>query len=179
MYKDAETKKQKNREYLAKKRQDPEWVEKRRQIDLTHSARRREKREAQNAILANSAISNVCEYHLCRKPSGKNKYCSHVCATKNRVHWLRRERKIKAVNYLGGKCVRCGYKKCMGALDFHHKGNKSFGIGNSLSTCGWEKLRQELDKCELLCRNCHSELHSDEWEEKYGMVAELVIAAPC
>ena len=68
--------------------------------------------------------------------------------------------KKKCVEYLGGSCVRCGYNKCLAALDFHHKNplEKDFEIGRK-KLLSFEKLRIELDKCELLCRNCHAEEH--------------------
>ena len=66
-----------------------------------------------------------------------------------------------AVAYLGGQCQVCGYNKCVGALDFHHKDplEKDFGIGHKGYTNSWEKVKNELDKCLLLCKNCHSEEH--------------------
>ena len=61
----------------------------------------------------------------------------------------------------GGKCSKCGYDKCIGAFDFHHKdrSQKDFSISVSGKTRSWEKLRMELEKCELLCANCHREHH--------------------
>jgi len=73
----------------------------------------------------------------------------------------RRELKIKAVQYLGGRCQMCGYDKCMGALEFHHiRGNKEKGIHEILDKPNWEKLKKELKKCVLVCANCHREIHS-------------------
>jgi hypothetical protein len=68
--------------------------------------------------------------------------------------------KIRAVNYLGGKCSICGYKKNYSALSFHHKDitQKDFPIANSKGL-KWELMQNELDKCVLLCSNCHAELH--------------------
>lgn len=72
----------------------------------------------------------------------------------------RRKRKIKAVEYLGGKCIECGYDKCPGALHFHHTDDdKEFGISSRGRTMSWERMRRELDKCVLLCANCHHEHH--------------------
>lgn len=68
--------------------------------------------------------------------------------------------KIKAIEYKGGCCELCGYSKCVRALCFHHKdpNKKEFGIsGNHCRK--WEKVKEELDKCLLLCHNCHMEIH--------------------
>jgi len=68
--------------------------------------------------------------------------------------------KNQAVAYKGGKCEECGYSKCIGALEFHHRDetSKEFAISNSYSV-SWETIQKELDKCDMLCANCHRELH--------------------
>ena len=65
-----------------------------------------------------------------------------------------------AIQYKGGKCQQCGYCKYQGALELHHlvKTEKSFGIGDKGYTRSWEKVKAELDKCILLCANCHREV---------------------
>jgi len=70
------------------------------------------------------------------------------------------KRKQKVVDAFGGKCEICGYKKSLAALTFHHKNpdEKEFGIG-ILKDCSIERLNKELKKCQLLCFNCHMELH--------------------
>jgi 5-methylcytosine-specific restriction endonuclease McrA len=74
----------------------------------------------------------------------------------------KRRRKIKemAIVYKGGKCQICGYRKFQGALDLHHLDpkTKNFAIGDKGYTRSWEKVRAELDKCVLLCANCHREI---------------------
>lgn len=70
-----------------------------------------------------------------------------------------RRLKDQAVIYKGGKCQVCGYNRFNGALDFHHIDDmtKSFTIsGKSMS---FDRLRPELDKCILVCSNCHREIH--------------------
>jgi len=72
----------------------------------------------------------------------------------------RRLVKVKAVEYLGGKCKACGYNKCIGSLDFHHLDPKEKDPKYSLfKTIFNKRLTDELDKCILLCANCHRELH--------------------
>lgn len=77
----------------------------------------------------------------------------------------KRRQKVKqmSVEYKGGKCEKCGYNKCIAALDFHHinPNEKEFGISFRGYTRSWEKVKQELDKCMLLCANCHRELHNN------------------
>ena len=72
----------------------------------------------------------------------------------------RRLVKLKAIEYLGGKCILCGYDKCQGALEFHHKDpSQKDPDYHSFKTIFNERLKIELDKCILLCSNCHRELH--------------------
>lgn len=74
----------------------------------------------------------------------------------------RRRKKVRemAIAYKGGKCEICGYKKCGEALEFYHQvGDKDFGISAKGYTRSWEKVKMELDKCVLLCTNCHREAH--------------------
>ncbi len=68
--------------------------------------------------------------------------------------------KLKAIAYLGGKCRNCGYAKCKDALQFNHLNDKTSDL-SKLIVRGftWNKLVKELDKCELLCANCHAEHH--------------------
>lgn len=78
------------------------------------------------------------------------------------VNKRRRKIKVLSVQYKGGKCEVCGYNKCIDALDFHHinPANKLFSIGNKGYTKSWLEIQKELDKCQLICSNCHRELHS-------------------
>ena len=74
----------------------------------------------------------------------------------------KRRRKIKtmSIEYKGGRCQVCGYDKYPGALDLHHLGDKLFGIGAKGYTRSWEKVKAELDKCVLVCANCHREIEA-------------------
>lgn len=71
--------------------------------------------------------------------------------------------KEKLVEYKGGKCEICGYDKCITALEFHHLNpeEKEFGIGNN-DILSFEKNKKEVDKCILVCSNCHREIHYKE-----------------
>ena len=69
-------------------------------------------------------------------------------------------KKIKYINYLGGKCSNCGNAN-IHILDFHHKlgSNKKYLISQKIESLSFEEIVEELDKCVLLCRNCHREKH--------------------
>lgn len=72
-----------------------------------------------------------------------------------------KERKKQAVKYKGSSCVKCGYNKCLSALCFHHRDPKQKEIGIHNIRSGFEKMKKELDKCDLLCHNCHAEIHEE------------------
>jgi predicted HNH restriction endonuclease len=79
-----------------------------------------------------------------------NKYCIE--------RW--KDRKVKAIEYKGGQCKNCGYNKYYGALEFHHtEPSQKEADWNKIRLWSWEKIKLELDKCDLLCSNCHKEIH--------------------
>lgn len=58
-------------------------------------------------------------------------------------------------------CEDCGFDDPR-ALDFHHKdpSTKSFPIGRDAWKVSWERLLAEVDKCIVLCANCHRIRHN-------------------
>jgi len=89
------------------------------------------------------------------------KYSDRADYLKKAVAKRRRKLRDLAIEYGGGKCQRCGYKKSKRALSFHHKdpSKKDFGLSARGLTRSWEKTKEELDKCILVCANCHMEIH--------------------
>ena len=71
--------------------------------------------------------------------------------------------KAELVEYKGGKCEICVYNNCYAALDFHHR-NPSDKDPNWRLMRSWtpSRVKKEVDKCQLVCRNCHSEIHYGE-----------------
>ena len=76
--------------------------------------------------------------------------------------------KWKALEYKGGKCQTCGENR-PATLCFHHRdpSEKSFNLdGRTFANRKWEFVKEEVDKCDLLCHNCHHMIHyGDSWEE--------------
>ena len=105
----------------------------------------------------------VCK--ICGKEVERSKKTMNMGSLCNSCRQRHRQLKMKqkAIDYLGGKCSICGYDKCNDALDFHHRDSKTkeFNISTNFNL-SWGVLKNELDKCELLCSNCHRELHCAE-----------------
>ena len=109
-------------------------------------------------------ILKVCKKHgetMHVIDSTKTRYRCRKCRV-DAVDKRRRLLKQKAVEYKGGNCINCGYNKCLAALEFHHVDptQKDFALSNDGHTRSWEQIKNELDKCILVCANCHREIHS-------------------
>jgi NAD kinase len=76
---------------------------------------------------------------------------------------LRLSKKLKAIEFLGGKCVHCDGVFHQAAFDFHHvdPSVKENNLG-TLMNYNWDIVQKELSKCILLCRNCHSIFHYED-----------------
>jgi len=74
----------------------------------------------------------------------------------------RRDIKLQAIEYKGGECEVCGYNTYPGALQFHHldPNEKDFHISQRGHSRSWKRVKSELDKCIMVCANCHAEIHS-------------------
>ncbi len=63
-------------------------------------------------------------------------------------------------------CLYCG-KKNPACIDFHHNGNKVDTITNIFrKTHSWDKIIEEIIKCDVVCANCHRKLHKKEKEKQ-------------
>lgn len=89
--------------------------------------------------------------------------------------WQRGEdRKQRLIQMAGGSCCKCGYNKCSRSLSFHHRNpeKKSFSLDSrNIHAKKWKDLLKELEKCDLMCLNCHMELHAQE-ESIYRLILE-------
>lgn len=122
---------------------------------------------------------------ISRSVDSEYRFCPRCCQEKNKTDFYNRRNKIgnsvyckpctheqtlerqrnfkqKCVEYRGGKCVACGYNKTNNALEFHHLNplEKDFSISSAKFTTFDERITKELDKCALVCRNCHAEIHA-------------------
>ena len=119
-----------------------------------------------------------CEVCSSELQGNQQKYCSNAC--KQKAHWYKLKeqpntyhsqtirglaRKVEFINLKGGSCNLCGYNKNITALEFHHRDSstKDFSIDiRKLANTKKETLLLELEKCDLICANCHREHHYPE-----------------
>ena len=95
---------------------------------------------------------------------GNRKSMCARCARLDTAFRIKR-RKLKVVQEFGGKCERCGYDKCLAALEFHHKDpSKKDPSFRTMRAWSSKVKMDELKKCELLCANCHREEHWMKYE---------------
>lgn len=101
-------------------------------------------------------------------------YCSPACRNNNpnkkintRMFQQLRRNLIDKIKLDRG-CAKCGFNAHAAALDFNHiKGTKNFSVSQDTKKA-MSKLLAEIDKCEILCANCHR-IHTYEnrhWHTK-------------
>ena len=101
---------------------------------------------------------------------GKQKYRGYCKDCANSLEKQRYLNKKNFVNSQKTKCEKCGEDRFY-TLDFHHrdKQEKEFTIGQ-FKRGSFEVIQSEIDKCVILCSNCHREFHYLEAQE--GMTIE-------
>jgi len=116
-------------------------------------------------------VSNMFghRYSLIQEEIKKCELLCHNChvelhfnenTTNNKGSNRSRNNKHVLLEFIAKKCCsECGYDRCMAAIDFHHTKDKLFNIGdiNTILTINdlEEKIVSEINKCVLLCKNCH------------------------
>jgi hypothetical protein len=122
--------------------------------------------------LDNNKNCTICDNIL---HGNQNKYCSNKCKQKGHYNGIKNnpnsmhsqtirgiKRKYEFIMMKGGCCEECGYKKNISALDFHHIKSETKKMKLDIRTIANAKidiLLIELEKCKLLCANCHREHH--------------------
>lgn len=92
--------------------------------------------------------------------NNNKKFCSSKCRKKHAynacLHYIEQQKEKG--------CCKCRYNKCLDALHFHHKNptKKIAKINKIRKTGNLNKVKAEIQKCILVCANCHAELHKKE-----------------
>ena len=120
-----------------------------------------------NCVVCNNVLSGQ-----------KKMYCSNNCKQKHHYDRVKEQtntyhsqtirsykRKLLLIEMLGGSCKNCKYDKNLSALEFHHRDpnvKDSQLDMRTLSNRSWSYVISEVEKCDLLCSNCHREYHNPE-----------------
>jgi hypothetical protein len=104
-------------------------------------------------------ILDLSFFYQRRGKIGGSVYCKGC--TNSQAMERQKKLKIQCVEYKGGCCQVCNYSKSLSALEFHHlnPSEKEFSLSSKKSFSFNELIKKELDKCILLCANCHREQH--------------------
>lgn len=110
------------------------------------------------------AVKPISEFYVRTNRNDITSYCKK-CS--NEYHTKRvKEVKLKMVNYKGGQCNDCGLTiedSHYNVFDFHHLNPNEKGLNfDRIKYQKWDKIKIELDKCVLLCANCHRLRHAKE-----------------
>ena len=107
----------------------------------------------------------ICGQMFDTKPTGTSRHFCFECVPNNitlceRTISKRRSIKKHGIKILGDKCMKCGESR-MYTLDFHHKdrNEKENALSVLLKDSRYKQFFEELEKCILLCSNCHREFH--------------------
>lgn len=104
-----------------------------------------------------------CKKHgIVRHRLTENRFRCVKCSSEA-VSKRRKLLKDKAIEYKGGVCNRCSLEFIPEVFEFHHldPSKKEFAISAKGITRSWDKIKEELDKCEMLCANCHRITHAE------------------
>jgi hypothetical protein len=86
---------------------------------------------------------------------------------------LRWAKKIKAIEYMGGKCSKCN-ETSIATLNFHHLGQKDNELTNMFRTKNWSWIVEELKLATMICENCHRAEHANPGSD-YAKVKRLCL----
>lgn len=114
---------------------------------------RKSRKESDRAAKDRDRYTNDPEYREKVQQKNKEQYQKHKAKRVVTQRVRRQERRKMLIEHLGGKCCGCGTTE---NLQFDHldRTQKSFTIAKCLDY-SMEKLIEEVDKCQLLCYNCH------------------------
>ena len=145
---------------MNKKQYDKKYYKKHKEKILEYNKKYQRKWRKNNP----EKLKEINERWKKNNPEYKKKYRQK---NKEKIKKIEKQRRIKKKEYvqdykLSKGCSVCGYNKCASALDFHHEnGDKEYNISKDFSK-SLERIKKEMDKCIILCANCHRELHKEE-----------------
>jgi hypothetical protein len=125
-------------------------------------------------------VLNLTSFNMKSGTSRLNTQCIDCCKAackahynKNKAHYFERNKKYKSSikKFLEESksvpCFDCGKSYSSYVMDFDHMRDKTFNIANA-STIGYslERIKEEINKCQIVCSNCHRMRTHNEGHKK-------------
>jgi hypothetical protein len=103
-------------------------------------------------------VQSMCKD--CRKEYHRDHYLKNTNVYKAKANNHRKRNRDYIRNFKKTqKCAECGENRWY-VLDFHHFEDKKFNVSEMIvKASSLEKIKKEIEKCIILCANCHRELH--------------------
>lgn len=113
-------------------------------------------------------ICRICgkEFELIKRQGGQNRIVCYDCLPQSPDRKSRNNLRRRLITQCSDQiklqhgCSICGYNKCAAALEWHHPGQNKEGNPSDFKSI--EKFFLEIEKCEVVCANCHREIHSKD-----------------
>jgi hypothetical protein len=81
---------------------------------------------------------------------------------RNRVKRVRNEIRLFIDSFKARPCADCGKTYPPWVMDFDHRSGKDFDIAGAIGKClSKERIRAEIEKCDVVCSNCHRQRSHD------------------
>ena len=95
----------------------------------------------------------------CRSAYGKEHYAANKQRYIDQAQAIKRRLALERTQYLLDyfslyPCVDCGERDPV-VLEFDHLRDKRFTIGSALRSRSWQSILAEIQKCDVVCANCH------------------------
>jgi len=144
--------------------------EKKREYYKKYKEENKEKIREQNKKWREENKDKIREQNKKWREENKDKIAEYYELNKEKIRKQQREqhkeKRAICLEYLGGKCVKCG---TIHNLQFDHikREGKKYEISSRVNN-KFDNLKEELDKCQLLCAPCHLDKTAKEWEDMYN-----------
>jgi predicted HNH restriction endonuclease len=139
--------------------------------DFTPEEKAKHRERTERYRKANPELYRLAAAKFYKSNPDKVAASSKKWRTENKQHMLdfqreaKRQRKLEAIQHLGGKCHKCEGVFHPAVYEFHHTDPTTKTKDPSkMLLLKWETITKELDKCQLLCANCHRLVHHT-WDE--------------
>lgn len=95
------------------------------------------------------------------RPSSPSVLIERWSAYQSKYH---QNKKVLVDSFKSGPCKRCGGFFPPACMDFHHRdpSQKAFSIGRKMDSVSRARILLEIQKCDLLCANCHRLVDHEE-----------------